>query len=328
MRPTGRLHLGHFVGTLALWLPLANQGDSFFEIADLHALTTRFREPSLVREMRNEMVIDWLSVGLDPKVATIFLQSAVPEITELQAILAMIVPLAWLQRVPTFKDQIATLGQEIATYGFLGYPLLQLCDIAVFKAARVPVGRDQAAHLELGREIIRRFNSLYAPEGQSVLVEPLPEFTEFPAVPGTDGRKMSKSYDNAIALSDSPSDVTERVRSMITDPLKVRKNDPGRPEICPVYALHELANAAAAPQVAKECRSGERGCVSCKAELASAVNTMLDPIRERRAELEKSPSYIDDVIADGTQRARVISKQTMLDVHEAMSLGLDVRVEG
>jgi tryptophanyl-tRNA synthetase len=322
MRPTGRLHLGHFFGTLSAWLSLAQQGDAYFEIADLHALTTRFREPQLVRSMRNEMVLDWLAVGIDPKRATIFLQSGISEISELQALLAMITPLAWLQRVPTFKDQIEALGPEIATYGFLGYPLLQLCDIAVFKAECVPIGRDQLPHLELGREIVRRFNHFYATEQAPVLVEPQPKFTEFPAVPGTDGRKMSKSYDNTIALSDDTKTVQDRVRSMITDPLKVRRNDPGRPEICPVFALQQLVNVAAVPEIEAGCRSGELGCVSCKTMLATGLNAVLDPIRERRAIVLKDATLIDDVIADGTARARVVAAQTLHEVKTAMSLTL------
>ena len=320
MRPTGRLHLGHLVGTLSNWLNFMAQGEAFFEIADLHALTTRFAEPGLVRAMRYEMLLDWLSVGIDPERSTIFVQSALSEISELFVILSMILPVAWLQRVPTYKDQIIALGPEIATYGFLGYPLLQLCDIAVFGAEQVPVGRDQLAHLELGREIVRRFNSFYAPDRAPILREPQAVLTEFPEVPGTDGRKMSKSYDNTIALSDDATTVAQRVRSMITDPQKIRRNDPGRPEICPVFALHRIANASETARIADDCRSGSLGCVACKTELAGALNTMLDPIRERRAAFEQQPERLDTILAEGNAKARKVAQETLGHVKEAVQL--------
>jgi tryptophanyl-tRNA synthetase len=239
IRPTGRLHIGHLVGALTQWVALSQTSDAYFEIADLHAYTTAYAHPDLIRESRDELVLGALGAGVDPRQCTIFLQSAVPEISELHTLLSMIVPVAWLQRVPTYKDQIEALGGEIATYGFLGYPLLQLSDIAVFRADRVPVGRDQIAHLEFGREVVRRFNFLYG----ETLVEPEATLSEFPAVPGTDGRKMSKSYANTIDLADDEDETTKKVRSMVTDPLKVRRNDPGRPEICPVFALLSLGGS-------------------------------------------------------------------------------------
>jgi tryptophanyl-tRNA synthetase len=252
-RPTGRLHIGHLVGALAQWVELQTVGEAFFEIADLHAYTTGFEHPQTIRDSREELVLDWLAAGVDPKRATIYLQSAIPEIMELQALLAMIVPLSWLQRVPTFKDQIEALGPEISTYGFLGYPLLQLCDIAAFRAHKVPVGKDQMSHLEFGREVVRRFNHLYGP----TLVEPEGILSEFPAVPGTDGRKMSKSYGNTIDLADDEEATTKKIRASITDPQKVRRNDPGHPEICPVFAMHHLCNAERVPWI--ERRAGLRG---------------------------------------------------------------------
>ncbi len=232
MRPTGAVHLGHFVGVLTQWANYCENTDAFFEIADLHAYTTDFGDPAKIRDVRNEMVAAWLAAGVDAAKATIFLQSGVPEICELQTLLAMITPVSWLERVPTYKGQIEALGQHIATYGFLGYPLLQLCDIAVFRGEYVPVGRDQVAHLELGREIVRRFNYFYG-NGEAILIEPQPTLSEFAEVPGTDGRKMSKSYDNAIFIGDDEETTTRKVRGMITDPQKIRRGDPGRPEICP-----------------------------------------------------------------------------------------------
>ena len=316
MRPTGRLHLGHLFGTLTLWTSSAEMENAFFEVADLHAFTTRYAEPRLIREMRTELVLDWLAAGLDPERATIFLQSAIPEISELHTLLSMIVPVAWLQRVPTYKDQIAALGAEIATYGFLGYPLLQLCDIAVFRANRVPVGKDQISHLELGREIVRRFNGFYG----DVLVEPQPLLSEFPDVPGVDGRKMSKSYDNTIAIADDVETTTKRVRSMITDPQKIRRNDPGRPEICPVFSLHQMVNTARTGAIGAECREGTLGCVACKTELAQTLNVHLAPMRARREALAQDPQRLDTILASGNDRARETASETLKDVRKAMKL--------
>jgi tryptophanyl-tRNA synthetase len=242
------------------------------------------------------------------------LQSALPEITELHTLLSMITPIAWLQRVPTYKDQIEALGAEIATYGFLGYPLLQLCDIAVFRGERVPVGRDQLSHLEFGREVVRRFNFLYGP----TLVEPEGTLTEFPAVPGTDNRKMSKSYGNTIDIADDAETTTKKVRSMITDPNKVRKHDPGNPDICPVFALHHLANRARVPWIAENCRSGALGCVDCKSELAESLNAWLAPVRARRASFDRSK--VAAIIAAGSEKARVVARETLADVRRAMKL--------
>jgi tryptophanyl-tRNA synthetase len=313
-RPTGRLHVGHLVGALAQWVELQNTGDAYFEIADLHAFTTGFDDPQAIRDNREELVLDWLAAGVDPSRATLFLQSAVPEIMELQAMLAMIVPLSWLQRVPTFKDQIEALGPEISTYGFLGYPLLQLCDIATFRASKVPVGKDQLSHLELGREIVRRFNHLYGP----TLVEPEAILSEFPAVPGTDGRKMSKSYHNTIDLADDEEATTKKIRGAITDPNKVRRNDPGNPEICPVFALHHLSNGARVAAIDASCRSGELGCVACKGELAETMNAWLRPVRERRASFDRAT--IARIVSEGTERARVVAAATMRDVKRALRL--------
>jgi tryptophanyl-tRNA synthetase len=313
-RPTGRLHVGHLVGALAQWVELQASGDAFFEIADLHAFTTGFEDPQAIRDNREELVLDWLAAGVDPARATLFLQSAVPEIMELQAMLAMIVPLSWLQRVPTFKDQVEALGTEISTYGFLGYPLLQLCDIAVFRAAKVPVGKDQLSHLELGREIVRRFNHLYG----DTLVEPEAILSDFPAVPGTDGRKMSKSYYNTIDLADDEEATAKKIRAAVTDPQKIRRNDPGRPEICPVFALHHLCNANRVEWIAENCRSGALGCVACKSELAETMNAWLRPVRERRASFDRAT--IERIIVGGTERARVVAGATLRDVKRALRL--------
>ncbi|HEY7903536.1 MAG TPA: tryptophan--tRNA ligase, partial [Casimicrobiaceae bacterium] len=235
----GRLHLGHYFGVLKQWLVYAETAEAFFEVADLHGYTTEFADPSEIRSGRDEMVIDWLAAGIDPKKATFFLQSAVPEIAELQLLLSMIVPVSWLERVPTYKGQIEALGAEIATYGFLGYPLMQLCDIAIVKGAFVPVGRDQSAHLEFAREVVRRFNHLYG-NGTTILVEPKPTFAQVPEVPGTDGRKMSKSYGNTIMLTDPEPVVRQKLKTMVTDPARVRRTDPGNPDKCPVGDLHKI----------------------------------------------------------------------------------------
>jgi tryptophanyl-tRNA synthetase len=314
MRPTGRLHLGHFVGVLQQWVSFCSTHDAYFEIADLHALTTGFADTVNLSDNSREMVLDWLAAGVDPERSTMYLQTLVPEISELHTLLSMIVPVSWLQRVPTYKDQIEALGGDIATYGFLGYPLLQLVDIAIFRAEAVPVGKDQLSHLEFGREVVRRFNHLYGP----TLVEPQPTLSEFPDVPGTDGRKMSKSYNNHIEIADDAAATTAKVRSMLTDPLKVRRNDPGRPEICPVFSLHKIANADRTPEIAQACRAGTLGCVACKGELAEKLNAFLAPVRERRAAID--PQTVDSIIVEGSARARTVAAETVADVKAAMHL--------
>jgi tryptophanyl-tRNA synthetase len=319
MRPTGPLHLGHLVGVLTEWTKYCESADAFFEIADLHAYTTDFDDPSKIREARNGMVASWLAAGVDPGKATLFLQSGVPEICELQTLLGMITPLSWLERVPTFKGQIDALGQKIATYGFLGYPLLQLCDIAIFRGEYVPVGRDQVAHLELGREIVRRFNYLYG-DGAALLVEPQATLSEFPEVPGTDGRKMSKSYDNAILIADDEETTTRKVRAMVTDPRKIRRGDPGRPEVCPVFALWRFVNPLKLDAIAAECRSGALGCVQDKSDFAEQLNVYLRPVRERYAAYADDPALVERIVADGTARAREIAAGVLADVKRAMKL--------
>jgi tryptophanyl-tRNA synthetase len=319
MRPTGDLHLGHLVGVLTQWANYCETADAFFEIADLHAYTTEFDDPATIRDARERMVAVWLAAGVDPQRSTIFLQSSVPEIAELQALLGMITPVSWLERVPTYKGQIDALGQKIATYGFLGYPLLQLCDIAIFRGEYVPVGRDQVAHLELGREVVRRFNYLYG-DGKAVLIEPQPTLSEFPEVPGTDGRKMSKSYDNAIYIADDEETTARKVRGMITDPQKIRRGDPGRPEICPLFALWRFVKPLKVDGVAAACRSGALGCVQDKTDFAEELNAYLRPVRERYAFYRADPALVARIIAEGTQRAREIANGVLADVKRAMLL--------
>jgi len=319
MRPTGALHLGHLVGVLTQWARYGETADAFFEIADLHAYTTEFDDTVTIRGAREAMVAVWLAAGVDPSRSTIFLQSGVPEISELEVLLSMITPVSWLERVPTYKGQIDALGQKVATYGFLGYPLLQLCDIAAFRGEYVPVGRDQVAHLELGREIVRRFNHLYGC-GSGILVEPQATLSEFPEVPGIDGRKMSKSYDNAILIADDEETTTRKVRSMVTDPLKIRRGDPGRPEICPVFALWRFVNPLRLDGIAVECRSGALGCVQDKGEFAEQLNEYLRPVRKRYAAYVADRGAIERIIADGTARARDIAAGVLRDVKHAMRL--------
>jgi len=312
MRPTGRLHLGHLVGALSQWIAFARENETFYEVADLHALTTSYERTADLAGNVREIVLDWLAAGVDPARSTLYVQSHVPQIPELHLLLSMLVPVAWLQRVPTFKDQINALGAEIATYGFLGYPLLQLVDIAVMRGDTVPVGKDQLAHLELGREVVRRFNNMYG----HVLTEPGGTLSEFPDVPGLDGRKMSKSYGNTIDLADDEAATTKKVRAMVTDPLKIRRHDPGRPEICPVYALHHIADPALVPMVAEGCRSGALGCVDCKGQLAERLNAFLRPVRDRRAQIDATD--VDRILADGAEHAREIAGATLADVKHAM----------
>jgi tryptophanyl-tRNA synthetase len=312
MRPTGRLHLGNYFGALQNWVELAKHHETYFEVADYHALTTAFDRTEEIAPGIRDVVLDWLAAGIDPDRSVVYVQSALPEIAEMHLLLSMVVPVAWLQRVPTFKDQIAALGGEIATYGFLGYPLMQVIDIAVVRAGAVPVGKDQLSHLELGREVVRRFNNLYGP----VLVEPEGLLSEFPDVPGTDGRKMSKSYGNGIEMADDAATTTKKVRAMLTDPNKIRRHDPGNPEICPVFKLQKIVNAARVPVIREECMSGALGCVDCKSECAERLNESMRPIRERRASID--PASVDRILKTGAERAREVARPTLADVRSAM----------
>jgi tryptophanyl-tRNA synthetase len=316
MRPSGRLHVGHLLGALENFVSLTRANDCFFEIADLHALTTKFERSREITGDVREMVIGWLASGLDPERCTIFVQSHIPEISEMAMLLSMITPVSWLERVPTYKDQINALGPEIATHGFLGYPVLQTVDIAIFKGEGVPVGQDQLPHLELCREIVRRFNYLYG----DVLIEPEAVLSRTPYVPGTDGRKMSKSYNNSILLSDSDEETTAKVKEMFTDPTKIRKTDPGHPETCPVFFFHQIYNTGNAPDIAVRCRAGQLGCVENKADMAKHLNAALRPIRERWRLLAAKPAFIDEVIREGTKRARAIAQTTLAEVKTAMGL--------
>jgi tryptophanyl-tRNA synthetase len=319
MRPTGRLHLGHLFGALDNWRNLQEEYDCFFFIADWHALTTDYAEPSQIKAYTIEVVLDWLAAGLDPRKATFFVQSRLPEHAELHLLFSMFTPLAWLERVPTYKEQREQItDKDLGTYGFLGYPLLQAADILIYKAHYVPVGVDQVPHIELTREVARRFNFLYAP----VLVEPEALLTEFPKIPGTDGRKMSKSYDNAIFLSDTPAETTAKIKPMITDPARKRRTDPGNPEVCPVYDLHRVFTPKAEREsvIVPGCTTAAIGCLDCKEVLLKHMLPVLTPISERRAELARDPGTVLDILEDGTARARKVASETLGEAKAAMQI--------
>ncbi|HEY7982258.1 MAG TPA: tryptophan--tRNA ligase [Candidatus Eremiobacteraceae bacterium] len=317
MRPTGELHVGHLLGALDNFVALSRRHDCFFEVADLHALTTKFERSGEIASDIRSMVTGWIAAGLDPESCTMYVQSQVPEISELYVLLSMIVPVSWLERVPTYKDQLSALGSAIATHGFLGYPVLQTVDIAIMKGQGVPVGQDQLPHVELSREIVRRFNHLYG----NILIEPDAILSETPYVPGTDNRKMSKSYNNSILLSDSPEETTAKIKTMYTDPTKIRKTDPGHPEACPVFFFQQSYNAAEAPDIARRCRAGALGCVEDKADMARHLNEALAPIRERLRELAARPNRVDEILFEGTKRARAVAQATLAEVKSAMGLG-------
>lgn len=319
MRPTGRLHLGHLVGALDNWKKLQEEYDCFFFIADWHALTTDYADPSRIKTYTIEVVLDWLASGLDPKQATFFVQSRLPEHAELHLLFSMFTPLAWLERVPTYKEQREQItDKDLGTYGFLGYPLLQAADILIYKAHYVPVGVDQVPHVELTREVARRFNFLYAP----VLVEPEALLTEFPKIPGTDGRKMSKSYDNAIFLSDSPAEAAAKIKPMITDPARKRRSDPGNPEVCPVYDLHRVFTPKEERDsvIVPGCTTAGIGCLDCKEVLLKHMLPVLAPISERRAELARDPGTVLGILEDGTARAKKVASETLHEAKAAMQI--------
>ena len=319
MRPSGKLHLGNLVGALDNWRKLQDEYDCFFFVADWHALTTEYSNPEIIPESIRDMMIDWLSVGLSPEKSVLFVQSRIKEHAELHLLLSMITPLPWLERVPSYKEQQAELAnRDLTTYGFLGYPLLQTADIIIYKAHKVPVGIDQVPHVELSREIARRFNSLYGP------VFPLPEpmLTEVPKLLGIDGRKMSKSYDNAIYISDPPQEIRTKVGQMFTDPQRIKRSDPGNPDICNVFAFHKVySSPEMVERVNVDCRRAAIGCVEDKRTLAENIVAYLAPIHEKRAMYVKNPHLIEEVLEDGCRRARVISVQTMEEVRRAMKIG-------
>lgn len=318
MRPTGKMHLGHLHGALLNWKHLQQEYDCFYFIADWHALTSEYANPAIIRESTRDIIMDWMSVGLDPEVCTFFIQSSIKEHAELHLIFSMITPLPWLERNPTYKEQLKQLTQrDVYTYGFLGYPVLQAADILMYKANGVPVGEDQAPHVELTREIARRFNSLYG----TVFPEPDVILTPTSKLLGMDRRKMSKSYGNAIFLTDSNEEIERKVMQMITDPQRARKTDPGDPDICNVYSFHEIySEKDLVSRIDKECRVAEVGCVECKKMMAENLKKGLQPIKERRKELEADVKKVDDVIEEGNRRSRIIASATMEQVREAVKI--------
>lgn len=388
MRPTGRLHLGHYHGVLKNWLELQHEFECFFFVADWHALTTHYEDPSVIPGSTEEMVIDWLAAGINPGSATLFIQSRIPEHAELHLLLSMITPLGWLERVPSYKDQQERLKErDLATYGFLGYPLLQSADILIYKAGQVPVGEDQVAHVELTREVARRFNHIYGREpdfadkaeqakrkmgkknaqlfdrlrrayqeqgdqealevaralldgqgnitigdrerlfgylegsGRVILPEPQPLLTRASKMPGLDGQKMSKSYNNTIALRDDPAMIEKALRTMPTDPQRVRRTDPGEPEKCPVWAFHQVYSGdPVRAWVQQGCRSAGIGCLECKQPVIDAVLAELAPIQRRAEEYAQQPELVRSVINEGCERARAVARETLDEVRHAMSL--------
>ena len=388
MRPTGKLHLGHLHGVLKNWIQLQHEYDCFFFVADFHALTTNYEDSRNIEQYSFETVVDWLAAGVNPGSATFFVQSKVPEHTELHLLLSMITPLSWLERVPSYKDQQAKLNdKELGTYGFLGYPLLQAADILIYRAGKVPVGADQVAHIELTREIARRFNHIYGREegfeeqalaaiklmgkkagklyrdlrrsflekgdseallraralleeqqnlsigdkerlygyleggGRIILAEPEPILTDVPKMPGLDGEKMSKSYDNVISLREEPSDVENKVRKMMTDPARVRLKDPGNPSNCPVYDLHEVYSSEDTKSwVRNGCTTAGIGCIDCKKPLIDSINTEQQIMIERAQQFEEDPDLVHSIIQEGSEQARLVARETLEEVKESIGI--------
>ena len=319
MRPTGPLHLGNLLGALQNWVNMQDQYDCFFFIADWHALTSDYETTGPISGYIKDMMIDWLSVGLTPEKSTLFIQSRIKEHAELYLLLSMITPVPWLERNPTYKDQIVQLSsKDLSTFGFLGYPVLQAADIIMYKASGVPVGVDQVPHVEITREIARRFNYIYG----DVFPEPEAILTPTPKILGTDRRKMSKSYDNAIYLSDSPEDIAAKVATMITDPQRKRRTDPGDPDVCNVFSFHKLyTDSGKVLEIDRQCRTAEIGCVECKQIMAQNLIIALEPIREKRVYYEKRPEEVDAIIREGNSRARKVARRTMKEVRAVVKVG-------
>jgi len=329
MRPTGKLHLGNYVGALQNWVGMQDQYECFFCVVDWHALTTDYADTSRVKENSLEVAFDWLAAGLDPERSVLFLQSHVPAHAELHLLLSMITPLGWLERVPTYKEQRENIkDKDLGTYGFLGYPLLQAADILIYRADLVPVGEDQVAHVELTREIARRFNGFY---GATTPVFPEPQSLLTPAakLPGTDGRKMSKSYGNTIMLADPEPVVRQKLKTMVTDPARVRRSDPGNPDVCPVGDLHKIfSSKETMAKVNEGCRSAGIGCIECKSWAADALVQLLNPMQERRRKFEENPRLAWDILEAGSERARKAAGETMDQVRASMGMSLEYEAPG
>ena len=318
MQPSGLMHLGNLLGALENWKLLQAQHECYFFVADWHALSTNYADTSRLKEFSQELLIDWLAAGIDPDRATVFLQSSVPEHAILHLLLSMIVPIPWLERNPTYKEKQEEIKEkDLSTYGFLGYPVLQAADILLYKPDFVPVGKDQLPHLELTREVGRRFNSLYSP----VFPEPKEHLTQFPKIMGTDGRKMSKSYGNTINLSDTEPVLRQKLKTMVTDPARVRRTDKGNPEVCPVFDFHKIYSSAdVVKQIDQDCRTAAIGCIDCKRQVADAMVTRYGPMWEKRAALSQHPKQTEEIVEEGRKRASRVAQQTMLEVKAAMKI--------
>lgn len=319
MRPTGKLHLGHMAGALANWVKLQEDHECYYCVVDWHALMSDYADSSMLRDNCREILLDWLAVGLDPDKCTIFVQSHVKEHAELSLALSMVTPLGWLERNPTYKDQILNLqNKDLSTYAFLGYPVLMAADILLYKATKVPVGEDQSAHLELSREIARRFNYYFG----EVFPEPQALHTSTPKIPGTDGRKMSKSYGNSLNIADEPAVLWDKLKTMMTDPARYRRTDPGDPDKCPVWDLQKFFNhdAAEMEELAHGCRTAGIGCIDCKKKLFRHVEEVMTPIQERRRRLEEHQDMLNEIVQEGAKKARSTALVTMEEVYGAVGM--------
>jgi tryptophanyl-tRNA synthetase len=335
MRSTGKLHLGNYVGALANWVKLQEQYECFFFVADWHALTTDYADTSRVKQNSIDVLLDWLAAGLDPARCTMFIQSHVPQHAELHLLLSMITPLGWLERVPTYKEQRDNIkDKDLGTYGFLGYPVLQSADILIYQADYVPVGQDQVAHIEITREIARRFNQFYpnktcvdaadSATRSEVFPEPQPLLTPAAKLPGTDGRKMSKSYGNTILLTDPEPVIRQKLKTMVTDPARIRRTDPGNPDVCPVGDLHKIfSSKETMARVDAGCRTAGIGCIECKTWAADSLMTVLAPMQQRRRQYEENPRRAWDILEAGSARAREVCDHTMGEVRAAMGMSLE-----